>query len=151
MTRAAKGWLGLAWLAFAILPWYTLPGNGWLDPGWLRRYPDAATAPALVQGLLHGRPWLLALALPLLLPLLAYRRLREDPRVATVLVLGGAGGLAWAALQGLAIGHQGWSAPWLGALFGLPGPSQAGFGTGAFLLCLACLVLLCHGLRPGGA
>ena len=43
MTRAATGWLGLAWLAFALLPWYALPGEGWLDPGWLRRYPGSAS------------------------------------------------------------------------------------------------------------
>ena len=28
MTRAATGWLGLAWLAFALLPWYVLPATG---------------------------------------------------------------------------------------------------------------------------
>jgi iron(III) transport system permease protein len=150
MTRAATGWLGLAWLAFAILPWYALPGDGWLDPGWLRRYPDTATAPALLQGILHGRAWLLPAALPLLLPILARRRPKEDPRVATVLMLAGAGGLAWTALQGLAIDHRGWSTAWLADLLGAPGPRQAGFGAGAFLLCLACLVLFCHGLAARG-
>jgi iron(III) transport system permease protein len=150
MTRAATGWLGLAWLAFAVLPWYALPGDGWLDPGWLRRYPDAATAPAWLQGLRYGRYWLLPAAIPLLLPLLAWRRPKEDPRVATVLVTAGAVGVAWTALQGLAVGHRGWSAAWLASLFGGPGPRQGGFGTGAFLLCLACLVLLCHGLAARG-
>lgn len=150
MTRAATGWLGLAWLAFALLPWYGLPGEGWLDPGWLRRYPDDATAPALLQGIRHGRPWLLLSALPLLLPFLAWRRPREDPRAATVLVAAGAGGLAWVALQGLAIGHRGWSAAWLSNLLGAPGPSQSPFGMGASLLCLASLVLLCHGLAARG-
>src|SRR5262249_17402586 len=150
MTRAARGWLGLAWLAFAVLPWYALPGDGWLDPGWLRRYPDAATAPALLQSLMHGRLWLLPPALALFLPLLAWRRPREDPRVATTLLLAGTGGLAWTAVQALAIDHRGWSAAWLVSLFGSPGPLQAGFGAGAFLLCLACLVLLCHGLAARG-
>ena len=137
MTRAATGWLGLAWLAFALLPWYALPGDGWLDPGWLRRYPDAATAPALLQGVRHGRPWLLLSALPLLLPFLAWRRPKEDPTAATVLVAAGAGGLAWITLQGLTIGHRGWSAAWLANLLGAPGPSQSAFGMGAGLLCLA--------------
>ena len=150
MTRAATGWLGLAWLAFAVLPWYALPGDGWVDLGWLRRFPDAATAPALVQGLLHGRPWLLPAALPLLLPFLAWRRPKEDPRVATLLVAAGAGGFAWTALQGLAIGHRGWSTTWLANLLGGPGPRQTGFGTGALLFSLACLVLLCHGLAARG-
>ncbi|MET0850940.1 MAG: ABC transporter permease subunit, partial [Candidatus Rokuibacteriota bacterium] len=150
MTRAATGWLGLAWLAFAVLPWYALPGDGWADLGWLRRFPDAATAPAPVQGLLHGRPWLLPAAVPLLLPFLAWRRPKEDPRVATLLVAAGAGGFAWTALQGLAIGHRGWSTTWLANLLGAPGPSQTGFGTGALLLSLACLMLLCHGLAARG-
>ena len=124
MTRAATGWLGLAWLAFAVLPLYALPGDGWLDLGWLRRYPDAATASALLQGFLHGRPWLLPAALPLFLPLLAWRRPKEDPRVATVLILAGAGGLVWTALQGFGIGHRGWSATWLADLLGGPGSRQ---------------------------
>ena len=90
MTRATAGWLGLAWLAFAVLPWYVLPGDGWLDLALARgAIPDAATAPALLQGLLHGRPWLLPAALPLLLPFLAWRRPKEDPRVATVARGGG--------------------------------------------------------------
>jgi iron(III) transport system permease protein len=150
MSCAATGWLGLAWLAFAILPWYALPGDGWLAPDWIRRYPDPATASALLQGIVHGRFWLLPPALPLLLPLLAWRRPREDPRVATMLLLAGTGGLVWTAMQGLAIDHRGWSAGWLASLFGSPGPRQAGFGVGAFLLCLACLVLLCHGLAARG-
>ena len=100
--------------------------------------------------MLHGRAWLLPAALPLLLPFLVWRRPKEDPRVATVLVLAGAGGLAWTALQGLAIGHRGWSAAWLATLLGGPGPRQPGFGTGAFLFGLACLMLLCHGLAARG-
>jgi len=150
MTHAATGWLGLAWLAFAVLPWYALPGECWLDSGWLRRYPDAATASALLQGILHSRLWLLPPALPLILPIFAWRRPKEDPWVATALLLTGTGGLAWTALQGLAIDHRGWTAGWLAGLFGSPGPRQPGFGVGAFLLCLACLVLLCHGLAARG-
>jgi len=150
MTRAAKGWLGLAWLAFAVLPWYALPGEGWLDPRWLLRYPDAATASALLQGLLHGRLWLLPPALPLLLPLRAWRRPTEDPRVGTALVLAGIGGLGWTILQGFLIAHRGWTVAGLASLVGSPGPRQAGFGAGAFLLCLACLMLLCHGLAARG-
>jgi iron(III) transport system permease protein len=150
MTRAARGWLGLAWLAFAVLPWYALPGEGWLDPGWLRRYPDPATASALLQAILHGRFWLLPPALPLALPLLTWRRPKEDPRVATTLLLAGAGGLGWVALQGFLIDHRGWTVAWLASVLGSPGPRQAGFGAGAFLLCLACLVLLCHGLAARG-
>jgi iron(III) transport system permease protein len=150
VTRAAAGWLGLGWLAFAVLPWYALPGDGWPDPAWLGRYPDAATAPALWQALRHGRIWLLPPALALLAPLLILRLPRESPRVSATLVAAGAGGLAWIALQGWAIGHRGWSAAWLAALADGPGPQQTGFGVGAFALGLALLVLLCHGLAARG-
>jgi iron(III) transport system permease protein len=150
MTPGAAGWLAVGWAAFLLLPWYVLPGEGWLGAAWLRRYPDAATAPALLQGLVHGRPWLLPAAIPLVLPLFHRRRPRSDPRVGTALLAAGLGGLAWTALQGFAIGHRGWSAAWLGALLGGEGPRQGGFGLGAFAFCVACVILLCHGLAARG-
>ncbi len=151
MSRGAAAWLAVGWIAFALLPWYALPGDGWLDPAWLGRYPDAATAPALWQGLVHGRGWLLPPALALLAPLLVLRRPRGDPRVAATLVAAGAAGLAWTGTQGWLLGHRGWTAGWIGAVAGGPGPRQPGFGVGAAVLCLACLLLLCHGLAARGA
>ena len=132
MTRAATGWLGLAWLAFAILPWYALPGDGWLDPGWLRRYPDAATAPALVQGLLHGRlvaprSRTTASAAASRVPALEGRSARRDRprargRVASHGRLSGPGDRPSGLVGRLA----------RALCSALPGPSQAGFGTGRF-------------------
>jgi iron(III) transport system permease protein len=149
MTRAARWWLGLGWLGFAVLPWYGLPGGLW-GLGWWRGYPGPDSAPALLQGLAHGRPWLLPLALPLALPLLAWRRPREDPRVGGILLAGGALGLAWMGAQGLAMDHRGWSATWLAGLLGGDGPRQAAMGWGAGLVALACLMLLCHGFAARG-
>jgi iron(III) transport system permease protein len=141
MSRAAAWWVVLGWLGFAVLPWY---GSGRGGPG------DPTMTSGLWQGLAHGRLWLLPLAVPLALPLLAWRRSREDPRAATLLLAAGALGLAWMAAQGLAIGLRGWSAGWLAALFGSPGPQQTAMGYGAGLLALALLMLLCHGFAARG-
>src|ERR687893_587741 len=55
--------------------------------------------------------------------------------------------LAWI---GYAIGLNGWTASWLAALFGGPGPRQGGMGFGAALTALAFLLLLCQGLAARG-
>jgi iron(III) transport system permease protein len=144
MTRSAIGWLVLGWIGVAILPWYGLEGSGLAA---LFGYPDAA--PALLHGVLFGRPWLLPLALPLAIPLLALRYERDDPRIATCLIAAGVLGLAWMILQGFAIRHTGW-ADWLAALFGNKGPRQAGMGYGAALTGTAFLMLLCAGLAARG-
>jgi predicted lysophospholipase L1 biosynthesis ABC-type transport system permease subunit len=54
------------------------------------------------------------------------------------------------ALQGFAVGLHGWTAPWLTALFGAPGPRQGGMGFGAALTAAAGLMLLCRGLAARG-
>jgi iron(III) transport system permease protein len=139
-------------LGLVLLPWYVLPGGGVADPGWLRQYPDAVTASALVQGLRHGRWWLLPpfLALGLCLPLLARGWPADDQRRAGLLVAAGGLGFLWITLQAAAIGHQGWSWAWLATRFGGPGPSQPGFGVGATLVALAFLMLLSRGLAARG-
>ncbi len=47
-------------------------------------------------------------------------------------------------------GSAGWSWSLLAALFGEPGPRQAGMGFGAALTAAAFLILLCHGLAGAG-
>ena len=154
MTRAATGWLGLAWLgASPSCRGTRSPGDGWLD-SWLapalpRRAPRRRP---LLQGILHGRPWLLPTALPLLL---------AASRVAAP-----AGGSArrdrargwrrrraasrWIALQGFAIGHRAGRRPGSRASSAPRGPARRASAWGRSLLCLACLVLLCHGLAARG-
>ena len=152
MTRAATGWLGLAWLAFAA------PA---LVRAARRRLARSRLAPAL-PGRRHGRrPCFRASSRPAVAP---SRRAPAPPAIPGVAApeggsarrdarswLAGAGGLAWIALQGLAIGHRGWSAAWLAnGSSARRGPARRASAGGAFLLCLACLVLLCHGLAARG-
>jgi iron(III) transport system permease protein len=145
VTKSAIAWLVLGWIGFAILPWYGLEGG--LGPGALIDYPQAA--PALLQGLVFGRPWLLPLAPALALPLLALRYERDDPRIATCLIAAGVAGLAWMIVQGFTIRHTGW-ADWLAALSGDEGPRQPGMGYGAAATGTAFLMLLCAGLAARG-
>jgi iron(III) transport system permease protein len=146
VTKSATAWLVLGWIGFAILPWYGLEGGAGLAA--LVQYPDGAAA--LLQGLAFGRPWLLPLAIPLALPLLAFRYDRDDPRIATCLVIAGAVGLAWMLLQAFTIRHDGWSLDWLRALSSDQGPRQPGMGYGAATTGGALLMLLCAGLAARG-
>lgn len=147
--RSALLWLGLGWVAFAMLPWYLLDGGNLFGSGWFAGYPTGEGGPALILGL-TGKPWLLPPLLALLLGLVPLAFRRDDPRIGSLLVACGVLGLLCIGLEGFAIDHRGWSASWLGHLFGLPGPKQSGMGYGAFLLALAFLMLLCHGLAARG-
>ena len=133
--------LALGWIGFAVLPWYL--GDGYaFDPA----------GSGLALGLAAGRPWLLPLALPLLLGLVPVLRPRENAGAGGLWLIGiGAAGLVWLGVEGIAIGHRGWSFACLADLFGTSGPTQAGMGYGAFLTMLALLMLLCHGLAARGA
>ncbi|MFX5555208.1 hypothetical protein ABTE11_23280, partial [Acinetobacter baumannii] len=62
-------------------------------------------------------------------------------RRAMLLMAGGGLGLVAIGLQGLAIGIQGWSWPWLEALLGALGDRQFGIGLGGTLAVVAFLVL----------
>ena len=144
MSAVAKPvglWLALGWIGFAFLPWY-------LDPA----YGFGPAASGLALGLSERRPWLLPLTLPLLLGLIPLLRPRENAAVGgRWLIWAGVAGLVWLGLEGIAIGHRGWSFGWLADLFGTSGPTQAGMGYGALLTMLALLMLLCHGLAARGA
>jgi iron(III) transport system permease protein len=133
-------------LGFAVLPWYGLDdplfGFAWLTDGWAA---DDQYAPALFQGLWHGKPWLLPLALPLLLPLLVLRR----PR-ANVLIAAGSLGLGWLLFQGFAIGLRGFQFEWLTVLVGPLKIRQFGMGWGALLTAAAFLFVLTQGLAGRG-
>lgn len=144
MTRSSILWLALGWLGYAVLPWYAVGSAG------LAAYPTGRAAPALLQGMTGGAPWLLPLGLALLVasaPLLM-RRSREA--AASWLTAGGLAGLAWIVIEGLAIGLNGWRYDGLGALFGLPGPAQGGMGAGAGVTALSFLLLLSYGLAWRG-
>ena len=81
MNRTVALWLGVGWIGFVLLPWYGIDSGFWRFR-WLADYPDAASAPAILQTLAYGRLWLLPLALCLLVPLLAIRRQKSDRAMA---------------------------------------------------------------------
>jgi iron(III) transport system permease protein len=146
MSRSAKAWLAAGWIGFALLPWHVLSGD-WLEwvAGLSAQGPRSA-ASLLLSG--QGR-WLAPIVLPLLL---ATGRLMGAPRGrrGPALIAAGICGLALIAAQGFAIGLNGWRWGFLGAMFGTPGPTQAGMGVGAALTTASFLMLLCDGLAARG-
>ncbi|MBM3554747.1 MAG: iron ABC transporter permease, partial [Alphaproteobacteria bacterium] len=147
--RSERIWTAIAIAALVLAPWYMLPGGGVLDPAWLGRFPDAATAPALWH-VARDKPWLATLALPLLPALGAAVLPRHDPRGAPLLILAGGLGLALLLLQGFALDHRGWQWAFLAGLAGPTDAKQGGFGAGATLYALAALFLASIGLARRG-
>lgn len=139
--RAATGWLIAAWAGFLLLPWYQIEG-GFFSFDWMARPGDAAPAVLLSMA---GRPWLLPLALPLLLAswLIARRKMRG-------MAAAGALGLLWLGLESLSIIHSGWGFSWLASLSGTPEPMQPGLGWGAVFYAVAMLMLIAEELAARG-
>ncbi len=141
-------WL-LAAIGVAILPWHMQQDGIGLTSLVALGGDDPEAASALTQALRHGRFWFwpvlagIALALPGALPGPAARR-------AGFLLAGGGLGLAAIVAQGLAVGVQGWSWPWLEALFGPLDDRQFGIGLGGSLAFAGCLVLFTDGLALRG-
>src|SRR5712692_3698319 len=131
MDRAVLGWAALGAIAYVLLPWYAI-ADGFFALAWLARYPgDRAVAPALVQALSHDRLWLLPVGVAVLAPIVA--RSVGSQRVRTaVLLAAGAGGMAWVAWQGFAIG------------------GQPGVGVGCVVVTTALIMLFCTGLAAKG-
>src|SRR5260370_37056808 len=99
MDRAAKTWLALGWIGFAVLPWYLGDNSG-------GNYPLGAHGSALALGIAGGRPWLLPLALPLLFTLALLPR-QTDRGSANGLIAVGVARLAWLLIEGVLIDHRG--------------------------------------------
>jgi iron(III) transport system permease protein len=153
MTPVRRGlvlWLAVGWAGFALLPWYMQEDGfltfAWLVDGWAAHRDFA---PALFQGLWHGRFWLLPLGLFLLLPALALRRGAARRGDATLLLGSGLGGLAWLLLQGFAITHKGATTALAAALVG-EGVRQLGMGWGAFAVAASLLFVMSYGLAGRG-
>jgi iron(III) transport system permease protein len=121
-------WVAATAAGLVLLPWYAIEGARW-------------SAPALLQGF-QGRPWLLALFLPLAAALAARPWRLERERAGTVLILAGGLGIVLMLLQGFLFRHPNITpAGW---------PTQAGMGYGALLAALGFLMLLCQGLAARG-
>ena len=155
MRRLIGAWLAVAWLGFAVLPWSAIGGGGFFAFQWPGQYPWAlASAPALVQLLLHGRLWFLPLLIVLLVPPAFLGRPAKDRdtmrRTAPAFIAIGAVGLVCIAAIAVSIDINGWRWPELATVFGELPRRQPGLGYGALLVAAAMLLLLCHGLALFG-
>jgi iron(III) transport system permease protein len=137
MPRPLAGWLVTGWAGLLLLPWYGLEQGT----------ANAGAAPAIVQAIWHGTPWLL----PLLVPMVFATWAALATRRAATLALAGAVGLAWLCVESLCIIHHGWAYAWLTTATGWAGPTQPALGWGAAAYALACTMLLAFGLARRGA
>jgi iron(III) transport system permease protein len=125
--RAAIAWIAATAAGLVVLPWYAIEG--------------AWGTSALLQGF-QGKPWLLALFLPLIAALAARPWRMERGRAGMVLILAGAAGLALLLAQGFLFRHPNITPPgW---------PTQPGMGYGALVAAVGFLMLLCQGLAARG-
>ena len=148
MKRSAAFWLATGWVGFAILPWYLEGGSFFF---WMTsRYPLGDQGTGVALGLFGDRWWLLPIGPPLLLAVVPLRLAPDDPRIPSLLITAGLGGLILLFGQGFAITHIGWAWPWLGSLVGEPSVRQFGMGYGALLTALSFLMLFTHGLAARG-
>ena len=152
MHPTAILWMAVGLVGYAILPWYGMDDNfftlGWLFDG----YPfDDDVAPALFLNLQGEKLWLLPFGPFLFAPLLLWRRRKQDPFFAWLLIAVGGAGCLWMVLQGFGIGLRGFQWNWLAALFGELDDRQFGMGWGALAVSSAFLVMFTLGLAARGA
>lgn len=138
--------LAAAAIGLVLLPWYALEGGFW-SFGWLAAYPDAASAPALIQAAAFDRGFLWPVFLALAMPLPA---LFGHRHAAALVLAGGLFGISYMLLEGFLIGIAGWSLPALAESFGPMAP-QEGMGAGALVAGTAFLLLIAAGLARRGA
>ncbi|WP_337182838.1 iron ABC transporter permease [Shinella sp.] len=136
-------------VALTLLPWYRIE-NGFFGFGWLSGFPlSAEAAPGLVQIAAHGRLWLAAVVLLLLIAGLA-RGMADPMRRGAVLAWVGAVGVLFLALQGLAIGFSGWTWAISESLFGPLADGQPSMGAGAVLCAVTFVLMFSFGLAERG-
>lgn len=151
LDRTISLWMAIGVAGYCLLPWYTLEDGFW-NFGWLfNGYPFAGEfAPALALIGQGEKFWLAPILIFLLLPLLTAPLARSDRRFSAILEFSGAGGLLYLAVQGFAIGIQGWQWPWMEASFGALGDRQFGMGYGALMVACCFLFTLTRGLAARG-
>lgn len=139
--------LGIA--ALILLPWYRIEG-GFFGFGWLSSFPgDPSTAPGLLEIVQHGRWWLAAAVVLLLLGGVA-RFLSNPMHRGALLAWAGGLGIFFLTLQGLAIVTSGWSWTISETLFGALADGQPPMGAGAVLTGIIFVLLLSFGLAERG-
>src|SRR4029077_8037932 len=147
--KAIALWLAVGAVGFLAIPWYALQ-DSILSGAWLRHYSARENAPALLQGLRHGRVWLLAIgAMLLLAPPLRSPGIARRFRARGLLLIGAAGFVVLS-VQGFAIGPQGWAFDALTRMFGPLSPAQYGMGWGATLAATSFAMLFALGLAESG-
>jgi len=146
--RAIGGWWLLGALACTLLPWYLSADKTLLQslPG---VFGDADTASALVQALMHGKPWLWIVMAGLAVCAVG-AALPGGRRQGALLVAGATVGLAGLLGAGFAIGARGWAFEWLQASLGALPSGQFGLGLGGVLALASLLMLLGLGLARRG-
>jgi len=146
--RAIGGWWLLGALACTLLPWYLSADKTLLQslPG---VFGDADTASALLQALVHGRPWLWFVVAGLAVCAVGVA-LPGGRRQGALLVAGATVGLAGLLGAGFAIGARGWAFEWLQASFGALPSGQFGLGLGGMLALASLLMMLGFGLARRG-
>lgn len=134
--RLLAAWLVAGLAGFMLAPWYALPYS-LLAPRWIGQWFGRDAAPALLQVLLHDRPWLAPglLVLVACVPLLRARYRERLP--AEILLALGVAGLGWLFGQGFFIATG-------------PG-GQPGMGLGATILACVFAALVAFGLAARGA
>lgn len=148
-NRRLDAVLILGAVALTLLPWYRIEG-GFFGLGWLAGFPlSAEAAPGLVQIAMHGRWWLAAAVLILLIAGAA-RGMADPMRRGAVLAWAGAIGVVFLALQGLAIGFTGWTWTISESLFGPLAEGQPSMGAGAVLASILFVLMFAFGLAERG-
>ncbi|WP_428687909.1 ABC transporter permease [Roseibium sp.] len=141
--------LGLGLAAFLLVPWYRVE-TGFFAFDWLSGFPFSSDlAPGLLQFGAEGRIWLVA-ALALFLLGASTRVLTDADRRGKLLILAGTAGIAFMALQGLAISFTGWAWTFLDTTFGQLQFGQPAMGAGAILLSLVFTLFIAFGLAERG-
>ncbi len=145
-------WIAIGWIGFFILPWYGVE-DGFFSFLWLfDGYPfDADYAPAAILILQAEKLWLAPMLLFLACPLLILKSHKNDLWYSRLLILSGAGGLAYLTAQGFGIGIRGFNYPILSQIFGELGDRQYGMGYGGLMVASAFLFLLTQGIAARGA
>jgi iron(III) transport system permease protein len=146
--RPALVWLAVGWFGLLALPWYAAPEVPWLQL-FAGLFTDAQGGNGLVQGVAHGRVWLLVAPVALAAAAFALR-MPPDRRQGNLLTACGAVMVLGLVLSAVAIRTQGWAWPALRSLAELP-TGQGGIGAGGIVTIVAGLMLFAVGLaRRGG-
>jgi iron(III) transport system permease protein len=142
-------WL-MAAIGTVVVPWHMQQDGLALGSLVALGAEDPEAASALWQAVAHGRFWFWPVVAALAVALPGAAPAGTNARRATWLLAGGTLGLAAIVAQGLAVGVQGWSFPWLEARFGELGDRQFGIGLGGCMAFLGFLVMLTDGLALRG-